>query len=1080
MSRKSIIRCMALLLIMLAFGMTYTPAEAGISVGGAINPIPTPTNIFTAPGQETDVVVRLQNTSQTTPPDLFQFLPATLTGVTFTIMACADSACTVPLPGTLEFVPVGGNGCVANDPGVASCSLDLVTDATGNTVAITISGGGVALPAANVGPLDLATVRVRSTAPVSTPGGQFFLRAMTGPDDVSATFNGQTATGGMEGSTILVFQAAPCIDVTKECVNPNACDLNIPFSGVVTNCGNEDLANVTVTDSPSGQVFTIGTLAPGESAPYSGSYTGSVGSNTDTVTAEGTGLISGQTVNATASATCDVTCNACIEVSKECVNPDVCDTTIPFSGVVTNCGTDVLNSVTITDSPSGQVFTIGTLAPGASAPYSGLYTGTLGSNTDTVTATGTGAVTGQPVSATASATCDVTCNACIEVTKECVNPDACDTTIPFSGVVTNCGPDVLNNVTVTDAPSGQVFTIGTLAPGASAPFSGTYTGTLGPNTDTVTATGTGTVTGQTVTETASATCDVTCEACIAVTKECVNPDACDTTIPFSGVVTNCGSDELSNVTVTDAPSGQVFTIGTLAAGASAPYSGSYTGTLGPNTDTVTATGTGTVTGQTVTETASATCDVTCEACIDVTKECINPDECDTSIPFSGVVTNCGSDALNNVTVTDAPSGQVFTIGTLAAGASAPYSGSYIGTLGSNTDTVTATGTGEVTGQTVEATASATCDVTCQPCIDVTKECQDGVCGPITFSGVVTNCGPDVLENVTVTDSETGPVLGPITLNPGESAPYNDSYTPAVPGLSTDTVTATGTGVVSQQTVTAEASATCEYSCVFGTCRTPGFWGTHAGVEKPTSNNITLQVITECDGCLSICGESVTNTLLNDANSAVEAMCVSPRGDIRNQLARQLTAASLNCCVSGAGSDCSGLPMWDVVFGECNILCAAEISEAYQICIDALDCLNNGGNILFINDEVACQTGTCEPMDTQEPITQACGENLPNCPEGYMCVDLEDSCHTRVLGVCDDGSICTVENTTDGFCDSDGSKCKPGPAGSSKECSDAIGSKKDPNNCTIIPKPSPAECSDKNQGEECCGADAATCDLIDGI
>jgi hypothetical protein len=885
MSKKGITRCIAVMLIALAFCMTYTPAEAGVSVGGAINPIPTPTNIFTAPGQEVDVIISLTNTSQTTPPDIFQFLPATLTGVTFTIMACADSACTVPLPGTLEFVPVGGNGCVANDPGVTSCSLDLVTDATGNTIAITISGGGVALPPATSGPLDLATVRVRSTAPVSTPGGQFFLRAETGPDDVSATFNSQTATGGMQGSTILVFEAAPCIEVTKECVNPDVCDTTIPFSGVVTNCGNEDLANVTVTDSPSGQVFTIGTLAPGASAPYSGSYTGTLGSNTDTVTAEGTGLISGDTVNATASATCDVTCTACIDVTKECVNPDACDTTIPFSGVVTNCGSDELNNVTVTDSPSGQVFTIGTLAPGASAPYSGTYTGSLGSNTDTVTATGTGTVTGDTVNATASATCDVTCTACIDVTKVCTDT-VCDLNIPFSGVVTNCGQDVLNNVIVTDSPSGQVFTIGTLAVGASAPFSGTYGGVLGVNTDTVTATGVGDISQQTVTASATAVCNVSCPPCLNVEKECTNPVECnDTTIPISVTLTNCSELEaLANVVVVDDP------------------------------------------------VVSFTC---------------TPD-ISVGIPLGG---------------------------------SATCTGSYTGTIGSNIDTVTVTAVGADTGQTVTATATAEC-----------------------------------------------------TVEP----------------------------------------------CVFGTCRTPGFWGTHAGVEKPTSNNITLQVITECDGCLSICGESVTNTLLNDANSAVEAMCVSPRGDIRNQLARQLTAASLNCCVSGAGSDCSGLPMWDVVFGECNILCAAEISEAYQICIDALDCLNNGGNILFINDEVACQTGTCEPMDTQEPITQACGENLPNCPEGYMCVDLEDSCHTRVLGVCDDGSICTVENTTDGFCDSDGSKCKPGPAGSSKECSDAIGSKKDPNNCTIIPKPSPAECSDKNQGEECCGADAATCDLIDGI
>ena len=81
-------------------------------------------------------------------------------------------------------------------------------------------------------------------------------------------------------------------------------------------------------------------------------------------------------------------------------------------------------------------------------------------------------------------------------------------------------------------------------------------------------------------------------------------------------------------------------------------------------------------------------------------------------------------------------------------------------------------------------------------------------------------------------------------------------------------------------------------CPTGICRTPGFWATHAGTEKGArSQNITLAVIQSTPTqSLNICGECIKNTVLNDAASAEEAMCVSPRGDQILQLARQLTAA----------------------------------------------------------------------------------------------------------------------------------------------------------------------------------------------
>jgi cysteine-rich repeat protein len=201
------------------------------------------------------------------------------------------------------------------------------------------------------------------------------------------------------------------------------------------------------------------------------------------------------------------------------------------------------------------------------------------------------------------------------------------------------------------------------------------------------------------------------------------------------------------------------------------------------------------------------------------------------------------------------------------------------------------------------------------------------------------------------------------------------------------------------------------------CRTPGFWATHAcgayggftQCEKANSSNITQTVINDCGGCLDVCGDVITNTGVLNADSALEAMCVSPRGAQILQLVRQLTAAALNCCISASDASCGGVSV-EPVFSACNAACAAGQVTAVVggntvNCINAVDCFNNGGQ--FDSSNGACWFG------------------------------FADNCHQRAednFGICDDGTICT-----DGTC-ADGSQCKPGPAGSSRACSSATANK----------------------------------------
>jgi len=203
------------------------------------------------------------------------------------------------------------------------------------------------------------------------------------------------------------------------------------------------------------------------------------------------------------------------------------------------------------------------------------------------------------------------------------------------------------------------------------------------------------------------------------------------------------------------------------------------------------------------------------------------------------------------------------------------------------------------------------------------------------------------------------------------------------------------------------------------CRTPGFWGTHAcppgtgdinsGCEKAGAQNITQRVLNNFTG-LTICGHPITTTDLSNT-SAVEAICVAIKGDSSLQVARQLTAAALNCILTNSAGcspplnqidPCAGVSVHDV-FAACNNpanLCAttAVVNGVTVDCIEALDCFNNGG--------------------TFDPGTD---------PTNATCSASATSCHDALLSA----NGCAIFEP-------------PGPAGSPKECNDA---RKD--NCTIL-------------------------------
>jgi len=210
-------------------------------------------------------------------------------------------------------------------------------------------------------------------------------------------------------------------------------------------------------------------------------------------------------------------------------------------------------------------------------------------------------------------------------------------------------------------------------------------------------------------------------------------------------------------------------------------------------------------------------------------------------------------------------------------------------------------------------------------------------------------------------------------------------------------------------------------CGVTICRTPGFWGTHAGTEKAGSTNITQAVITAGGGVLTVCGQPISNTVLSDDDSAVEAICVNVSDGQRFQLARQMTSASLNCVVSNGVPDCTSTPLYSAIFTRCNATCANAASSTADVtaCVNQLDCLNNGGKMLANG---YCQTGTCASNGTTPcKLGTACSDTS-------ACVALDNNCHDQLM-----------INSALGF-----NFEPPGPAGSSTECNSAI-----KNACKVI-------------------------------
>jgi hypothetical protein len=72
--------------------------------------------------------------------------------------------------------------------------------------------------------------------------------------------------------------------------------------------------------------------------------------------------------------------------------------------------------------------------------------------------------------------------------------------------------------------------------------------------------------------------------------------------------------------------------------------------------------------------------------------------------------------------------------------------------------------------------------------------------------------------------------------------------------------------------------------------------------------------------------------VGNADSVLEAMCTSPRGENRLQLVRQLTGMALNCVISEFGPDCGSNPGLSDLYNTCNDACINNTADDRTITV----------------------------------------------------------------------------------------------------------------------------------------------------
>ncbi len=639
------------------------------------------------------------------------------------------------------------------------------------------------------------------------------------------------------------LQLAPSVVLETFCPTNALAGQPYIYSGSVTNTGNVTLTGLVVTSdqpAPGTVVFMRNTLAPGATAQFTGEFMAPLACEVVSNFNVTTSSICGGDVSDDSTLICPLETNPSIAVSNICSSdPIISGQTFQYNGIVTNTGNVTLTNIQVlADSSAIQsvVFTQNSLAPGASAEFTVTANAPLNTCaiTTVLTAQGQDICTQEIVENQSSAVCPVQTNGAVAIVHDCpATAPQPGSEFSFNATVTNTGNVTLSGLTVfgnLPVPETEVYTIASLAPGASETFVVTLTAPL--NTCSVTTIlrvvavddcGFNQVTGTSIRD-----CPVDTTPNIDVSLNCSS----ELVLPghpvsFTGVVTNSGDIQLNDVMVMHSFNGTetpVFGPVSLAPGQTSSFSGSFIAPEGINaceiTSSVIARAIEPCLGGQISDQASATCSLLTRPAIRVIRDCPpNPVAQGSILTYNGTVINEGNITLTDVVVYSGrpvANTQVFTIARLEPGQTADFTGTF--EVPSNcctvADTLRAEGTDICTGETVIDTTTASCAVLYTPLVEITKECPTepvAIGETVNYNGVVLNTGDITLTNLIVFGNIQGsgaPYLGPINLAPGESVPYRASFVVTEENCGQETVIVEATSLCGDVQVTDSVSSAC--------------------------------------------------------------------------------------------------------------------------------------------------------------------------------------------------------------------------------------------------------------------------------
>jgi uncharacterized repeat protein (TIGR01451 family) len=646
--------------------------------------------------------------------------------------------------------------------------------------------------------------------------------------DAGSVTNTATAQGDPPGSTTPLVSQPSAVTVPStgsaaitllKSATPDsfsAAGQTLHYSFLVTNSGNQTLSAIGVNDSDLPGLSTIScpdaTLAPGASETCTATYLTTqadvdAGQVVNTATAQGdppgstTPLVSDPS-----TATVPSTGSAAITLLKS-ATPDsfsAAGQTLHYSFLVTNSGNQTLSAIGVNDSDLPGLSTIScpdaTLAPGASETCTATYLTTqadvdAGQVVNTATAQGDPPGSTTPlVSEPSTSTVPSTGSGSITLLKTATEASfaTAGTTLHYSFLVTNTGAVTLSAIGVSDSDLPGLSAIScpdaTLAPGASETCTATYVTTqadVDAGSVVNSATAQGDPPGSTtplVSEPSTATVPATGSGAITLLKSATPGSfaAAGTTLHYSFLVTNTGTETLSAIGVSDSdlPGLSAITCpdATLAPAASETCHATYVTTqadVDAGSVVNTATAQGDPPGSTtpvVSQPSTATVPATQAPALTVQKSA-TPGTFDGSgqtITYHYVVTNTGNVTLTGVKVSDGLAGLSAVdcpATALDAGDAETCTATYLTTqadvnAGSVVNTATAQGDPPGSTTPVESPPSeVTVPAVQTTTLTVVKSAQpttyDAPGTTIHYSYLVTNTGDVTLTDIRVNDGLPG-------------------------------------------------------------------------------------------------------------------------------------------------------------------------------------------------------------------------------------------------------------------------------------------------------------------------------------